>query len=108
MVFTDAEETELQKAKFLAKPREQLTEQTPIRFNGGLITQKGNLIKLTQKRQAQNLKLVTAKPTDLTSSRGETRKTVNTKDQYAAQRARGAYITTVCQPKSTYNLFFTA
>ena len=43
---------ELQKAKFLVKPREQLTEQTPIKFNGGLITQKGNSIQLTQERQA--------------------------------------------------------
>jgi hypothetical protein len=106
--FADAEETELQEAKFLAKPREQLTEQTPIKFNGGLITQKGNSIQLTQERQAQNLKPVTAKPTDLTSSRGETRKTVNTKDQYAAQRARGAYIATVCQPESAYDLSFAA
>ena len=94
--FADAEETELQEAKFLAKPREQLTEQTPIKFNGGLITQEGNLIKLTQERQAQNLRLVTIKPTDLTSSYRETHKTVNTKDQYVAQRARGAYIATVC------------
>ena len=46
--FADTEETELQKAKFLAKPQKQLTEQNPIKFNGGLITQKGNLIKLTQ------------------------------------------------------------
>ena len=106
--FADAEEAELQEAKFLAKPREQLTEQTPIKFNGGLITQKGNLIKLTQERQAQNLKLVTARPTDLTSTRGETRKTVNTKDQYVAQRARGAYIATVCQPESAYDLSFAA
>ena len=43
---------ELQEAKFLAKPWEQLTEQNPIKFNGGLITQKGNLIKLTQEHQA--------------------------------------------------------
>ena len=50
--FTDAEETDLREAKFLAKPREQLTEQTPVKFNRGLITQKGNLIKLTQERQA--------------------------------------------------------
>jgi len=45
---------------------------------------------------------------DLTSSRGETYKTVNTKDQYAAQRARGAYIATVCQPESAYDLSFAA
>jgi len=45
---------------------------------------------------------------DLTSSCGETCKTVDTKDQYATQCVRGAYITTVCQPKSAYNLSFAA
>ena len=43
------------------------------------------LNKPNQERQAQNLKPVTAKPTDLTSSRRETCKTVDTKDQYATQ-----------------------
>jgi hypothetical protein len=92
----------------MAKPRKQLTEQTPIKFNRGLITQEGNLIKLTQERQARNLKLISTKPTDLTSSRGETYKAVNIKNQYVAQRARGAYIATVCQPESSFNLSITA
>jgi hypothetical protein len=30
------------------------------------------------------------------------------KDQYVAQRARGAYIATVCQPESAYDLSFAA
>jgi hypothetical protein len=64
----------------MAKPRKQLTKQTPIKFNKGLITQKGNSIKLTQERQAQNLKLISTKPIDLTSSREETHKAVNIKD----------------------------
>jgi hypothetical protein len=64
----------------MAKPRKQLTEQMLIKFNRGLITQQGDLIKLTQKRQARNLKLISIKPTDLTSSRGETYKAVNIKD----------------------------
>jgi hypothetical protein len=45
--FADAKEAELQEAKFMAKPREQLTEQTPIKFNRGLIIQQGDLIRLT-------------------------------------------------------------
>ena len=107
--FARKEETELQKAKFLAKDREQLTAQHPIKFNGGQITlQENNLIKLTQERQAQNLRLVSTQPLDLTSSRGETRKSVSPKDQYVAQRARGAYIATVCQPESAFNLSFAA
>jgi hypothetical protein len=45
---------------------------------------------------------------DLTSSYGETYKTVNIKDQYMAQRVRGAYIAMVCQPESLYDLSFAA
>jgi hypothetical protein len=79
----------------MAKPHKQLTKQTPIKFNRGLITQEGNSIKLTQEYQARNLKLISTKPIDLTSSRGETYKAVNIKDQYVAQHARGAYIATI-------------
>jgi hypothetical protein len=34
---TEAEQNELHKAKFIAKEREQLTVDTPLRFNSGLI-----------------------------------------------------------------------
>ena len=47
------------------------------------------------------------KAIDLTSSRGEICKVATLKDQYIAQRARGAYIATVCQLKTTFNLLFT-
>ena len=106
--FAHAEETELQKAKFLAKDREQLTVQHPIKFNGGQITLTGTVtdctISLTQERQAQSLKLVANHAIDLTSSRGEIRKGVTPTDQYVAQRARGAYIATVCQPEAAFDL----
>jgi hypothetical protein len=92
----------------MAKPRKQLTKQTPIKFNRGLITQEGNSIKLTQEHQARNLKLISTKPTDLTSSRRETRKAVNIKDQYVAQCTRGAYIATVYQPESSFDLSIAA
>src|SRR5271167_1264851 len=107
--FARNEETELQKAKFLAKDREQLTTQHPIKFNGGQINlQKDNSIRLTQECQAQNLRLISTQDIDLTSSRGETRKSVSPKDQYVAQRARGAYIATVCQPEAAFDLSFAA
>ena len=35
--FTDAEQVELEKAKFMAKERELLTVDTPLKFNGGII-----------------------------------------------------------------------
>jgi hypothetical protein len=38
------------------------------------------------------------------SSRGTVRQGLNTKEQYIAQRARGAYIILVCQPEAAYDL----
>ena len=70
--------------------------------------QENNSIRLTQESQAQNLRQVLIQTLDLTSSRGETRKSVSPKDQYVAQRARGAYITTVCQPEAAFDLSFAA
>jgi hypothetical protein len=65
-------------------------------------------LTLTQERQCQNLKLVSNKTVDLTSSRGIIRKELSTKEQYVAQRAQGAYIALVCQPKAAYDLLVAA
>jgi hypothetical protein len=46
--FADKEEKEPRKAGFLTKERETLTPRNPIKFNGGLITMKGNSLTLTQ------------------------------------------------------------
>ena len=35
--FATTEQTELQKAKFIAKEQEQLTAKKPIKFNSGII-----------------------------------------------------------------------
>jgi len=43
-----------------------------------------------------------------TSSRGQVRTSLSTKDQYAAQRARGAYIASTCQPEASFDLSFAA
>jgi len=54
--FADKEE-ELQKAKFLAKPREQLTHTHPIKFNGGMIKladPETNTISLTHREIASD------------------------------------------------------
>jgi hypothetical protein len=51
---------------------------------------------------------VSNKTVDLTSSQGITHKELSTKEQYVTQRARGAYIALVCQPKATYDLLVAA
>jgi len=104
--FAQMEENELKKAKFTAKPREQLTQEHPLKFNGSMIalTNQGN-ITLTQTRHCKNLHIAkSSETTDIVSSRGIVRKDVDTKGQYIALRARGAYIASICQPEASFDL----
>jgi hypothetical protein len=94
--FIEQEQTQLQKAGFLAKEREQLTTEYNLKFNGGIIQlYNDRSVILTQERQCGNLKPVTDRIVDLTSNHGITRKGLSTKEQYIAQRVRGAYIASV-------------
>ena len=102
--FAKVEENELRKAQFLSKEREELTVQNPIKFNGGQLTMKENSLELTQERHCQNLGAVLHEAVNLTSSCGVIRKSILPKGQYIAQRARGVYIATVCQPEAAYDL----
>jgi hypothetical protein len=103
--FAQKEEAKRAKAGFTAKDREQLTPENDLKFNGcGIRLGTDDCISITQERQCRNLKLVKFDTTDSTSSRGVTRPELTTKEQYVAQRARGAYIATVCQPEACYDL----
>ncbi|RWA03359.1 hypothetical protein EKO27_g11746 [Xylaria grammica] len=90
--FSEKEEQELQKAKFRAKPKEVLRVDHPIEFNGGRInlSAEGN-ITLTQKGQASQLAEIDPRTKDFAQ-------------QYISQRARGAYISSICQPEAAYDL----
>jgi hypothetical protein len=107
--FANNEKNELHKAKFMAEEREQLTINTPLKFNGGLIrlTPDGS-ITLTQERQCENLNTVNTKPVANTSTKRTPRGMLTPKDQYIAQRARGAYIASVSQPEASFDLSFAA
>jgi hypothetical protein len=66
--FVEAEETELQKARLMAKKREQLTKGNKLKFNGGDITlQSDSSITITQESYNTTLQIVTA-TADLVSS----------------------------------------
>ncbi|RFU24242.1 hypothetical protein B7463_g12093, partial [Scytalidium lignicola] len=102
--FAELEQEQLKKANFLAKECKTLTTGKGIKFNGDIIQLNDTGISLTQERQCANLQLVTGKSATTTSSRGTVRQNLTTKEQYIAQCARGAYITSVCQPEALYNL----
>jgi hypothetical protein len=93
--FNTIEEEKLTKAKFSAKPKKLLSLKTLLIFNGCILTQKEEDIKLRQKKQGKKLKTVNSKAKD-------------PQHKYREQRARGAYIATICQPKAAFDLFVAA
>jgi hypothetical protein len=89
--FAAKEESELEKAKFLAKPREKLTPENALSFNGCILSQEGQNMLLTQKGQGKKIELIDANATGFCQS-------------YIEQRARGAYIASICQPEAAFDL----
>ncbi|OXV06955.1 hypothetical protein Egran_05279, partial [Elaphomyces granulatus] len=90
--FATLEDNELQKAQLTAKPRDELSTKSNLIFNGCVVTMKSDgTIHLTQKEQGKKLQLVNEK--------GE-----NPQQDYLEQRARGAYIASICQPEASFDL----
>ncbi|OWT43021.1 polyprotein [Pochonia chlamydosporia 170] len=85
--FSNLEEEELQKAAFAAKPKEVLKVEKPLTFNGCRISLNADgSIMMTQKEQALKLQIPT------------------TNQEYIEQRARGAYLASICQPEAAFDL----
>ncbi|RAL61913.1 hypothetical protein DID88_002402 [Monilinia fructigena] len=106
--FIQAEDEQLKQAGFMAKDREELTPDHPLKFNGVTLTLKGDDIYLDQQKQCNNLQLVSIGSMDMHGTRGKVRKHASTHEQYVAQRARGAYVATMCQPEASFDLSMAA
>jgi hypothetical protein len=75
-----------QKLVFTAKEKQFLTSDNPLFFNEYVLTVNKDILRIRQKNQGQKLE----KATDAIS--------------YVQQRARGAYIATIYQPKASFDL----
>jgi hypothetical protein len=58
--FVELEESELEKTKFIAKPKEKITPIVLLLFNKCILSQKDNIISLYQKKQGKKIKLINA------------------------------------------------
>ena len=85
------EETELTKAGFKAKPKIKLSSKTKLIFNGCVLKQDAENLMLCQKEQGRKLNAVNPNSQDMRSN-------------YVEQRARAAYIASMCQPEATYEM----
>ena len=106
--FTAIESEQLIAAKLFSKIREKLIIDHFINFNEELIIrQSKNSLLLSQQRQCSNPRLIKLKKSlDLINARDQIKKSMTSKNQYVAQRARDAYISSVCQLKTAFDLFF--
>jgi len=88
--FLDREEHELKHAGYKAKPRQVLADGDTGEFNGCRLQVAMDGIMVAQKGQSDKLIAVDSKATDA----GQ---------QYVVQRARGAYIASICQPEAAFD-----
>jgi len=85
--FMDKEEKEM---TFTAKPKIIMTEGSVEDFNGCRIKIDNGNIVTTQKGQAEKIRMV-----DITAN--------DRAQQYVEQRARGAYMASLCQPEAVFD-----
>ena len=89
--FSKLEEDELVKAKLIAKLKEKLAPNAPLLFNGCTVSiDDSGTICLRQKGQGNKLALVDEKH--------------DTQTVYRQQRARAAFISSICQPEAAFDL----
>lgn len=106
--FADIEEEAIKSANILTKARVRLTSTTSLKFNGTRIESSDSHLTLRPEVHVSGISLVRASPTLSTSSRGIVRPKLSTQEQYVAQRARGAYLASICQPEASFDLSYAA
>jgi hypothetical protein len=88
--FIEKEQAQLVGAGFKAKPAQVLEADSEGIFNGCIFSVGMDNVTVRQKDQANRLELVNASSESVS-------------EQYIAQRARGAYIASTCQPEASYD-----
>lgn len=104
--FAKHEEEAIIVADIKSKSRDQLATGHPIKFNDTIIEldDHGNINLRQEVRKTKEISLVTNKNGTSTSIRGIIRPHLSPKEQYVAQRARGAYIASICQSEAAFDL----
>lgn len=90
--FHGKEEAELKSAGLRAKPKSKLTSDRPVDYNGARMTMNTDG-SITTRQKGQGAKLALIDPA-----------AEDAPQRYLEQRARGAYIASICQPEASYDL----
>jgi hypothetical protein len=106
--FVVVEKEAVHSAKIMIKTREQLTSINSLKFNDTQIERIGSdgVIHFRQQTHIQSIQLINSTEfTIITSVRDKIRAMLILRDQYIAQRAREAYLASICQSEASFDLF---
>jgi hypothetical protein len=106
--FAVVENEAIISAKIMIKAREQLTSDNSLKFNDTRIERLDSADQKTiyyrQEAHIQDIQLVQSTESTITSARGKVRTKLTSREQYVAQRTRGAYLTFICQSEASFDL----
>jgi hypothetical protein len=106
--FAAAKEKTIINIKIIIKSRNCLDLNFSLKFNDTIIKRQENDIYFRQISQFDHFQLIQNVNIAITSSKDKIRFALISKKQYVTQRARNAYVTSICQSKASFDLFFAA
>jgi hypothetical protein len=95
-------------AKIMIKSRNNLESNFSLKFNDTIIERQENDIYLKQISQSDHLQLIKNVDITIISSKSKIRSALTSKKQYVAQRARDAYVVSICQFETLFDLSLAA
>jgi hypothetical protein len=106
--FAVVEEEAIHSAKLMIKTREQLISNNSLKFNDIRIERLDSIdqriIYYKQETHIQDIQLIQSIESIITSARDKVRIKLTSREQYVAQRAREAYLTSICQFEASFDL----
>jgi hypothetical protein len=106
--FAAAKEKAIIDAKIMTKSRDSLESNSSLKFNDTIIERQENDIYLRQIFQSDHLQLIKDVDIATISSKDKIRLALISKKQYVAQRARDAYVASICQFETSFDLSLVA
>jgi hypothetical protein len=106
--FAAAKEKAIIDAKIMTKSRDNLESNSSLKFNDTIIERQEHDIYLKQIFQSDHLQLMKDVDIAIISFRSKIKLALISKNQYVAQRARDAYVASICQFETSFDLSLAA
>ncbi len=104
--FATAKKKAIIDAKIMIKSRNNLESNSSLKFNDTIIERQENDIYLKQIFQFDHLQLIKDIDIAIINFRNKIRFALISKKHYVAQRARDAYVASICQLETSFDLSF--